>query len=255
MTSGDPGPRSLPASPFEAEVDAVGRDRAGRSAASDQAPSVIVTEVSPFHCLYQDALEFHSQSKQMMARSEGASSRLARASLLLYVASAEGLIHQAAAELARPELAGLVANPARPLPLADAWTLLPAILGHGSGDPSAPPWPQFAELLALRATWAYPGAASERRAYYRASRNGADFEPLQPHQVDREIGLRPESLHYPRTGFPRDPYALRPRHLDTARAILDASIAALDRRLEGALTRGNRHRRELTSIVPPASGR
>src|SRR5207302_8870681 len=104
---------------------------------------VIETEVSPFHCLYQDALDFHSQSRLMLARSEGAASRLARAALLLYVGSAEALVHQAAAELGRPDLAGLVADPSRPLPLADAWRLLPAIVPGGSagaGDAEAPPW-------------------------------------------------------------------------------------------------------------------
>src|ERR1700722_19421622 len=88
---------------------------------------VIETVVSPFHCLYQDALHFHTQSQLWLARSESESRRLARAALLLYVASAEALVHQAAAELGRPELANLVADPSRPLPLADAWRLLPAI--------------------------------------------------------------------------------------------------------------------------------
>jgi hypothetical protein len=63
---------------------------------------VIETVVSPFHCLYQDALYFHTQSQLWLARSEGESSRLARAALLLYLASAEALVHQAAVELARP---------------------------------------------------------------------------------------------------------------------------------------------------------
>ena len=166
----------------------------------------------------------------MLARSEGASSRLARAALLLYVASAEALVHQAAAELARPELAKLVADPSRPLPPLDAWRLLPAIIGQGatgSGDPDSAPWPQFAELLALRTSWAYPGTPSNRRAYYRSSKTGADFEPLQPHQLSHEMGVSPDALHYPRTGLPRDPYALYgPHHLDTARgAFLDAAIA------------------------------
>ena len=48
--------------------------------------SVIETIVSPFHCLYQDALHFHTQSR--VAQSEGEAARLARAALLLYVSSA-----------------------------------------------------------------------------------------------------------------------------------------------------------------------
>ena len=124
---------------------------------------VIETLISPFHCLYQDALAFHTQSR--LARSDSEASRLARAAILLYVSSAEALVHQAAAELGRPELCGMLVDPSRPIPLYEAWRLLPAIAGEPGShpqpfDPEAPPWPQFAELLALRASWAYPGTAS-----------------------------------------------------------------------------------------------
>ncbi len=216
---------------------------------------VIETTVSPFHCLYQDALDFHKQSHLRLPRSEAEASRLARAALLLYLESAEALVHQAAVELGRPELTGIVADPSRPLPPVDAWRLLPAIVAEspvGGHDPDAPPWPQFNELLSVRTSWAYPGAAASRRAYYRAS-SGADtaFDPLEPHQIPPDLPLSPDDLHFPRTGLPRDPYALRPRHLDTARSILDAAIAALDRRLGGALTRDARHRREPIRVVHP----
>jgi hypothetical protein len=235
----------------------VDREPPGRAAA-DGSASVIVTEVSPFHCLYQDALEFHSQSRLMLGRSVGGSSRLARASLLLYVAAAESLVHQAAIELGRPELAPLLADPSRPMRLEDAVGLLPAIVANGSGlsgDLSTPPWPQFRELLMLRNSWAYPGPPSNRRAYYRAPSPGADYEPLEPHQVRPGLGISAEQLHFPRTGLPRDPYALRPHHLDTARGILDAMVVSLDRRLDGALTRDNRHRREPIRVIDPPNDR
>ena len=45
---------------------------------------------------------------------------------MLYIASAEALVRQAAVELGRPELRGLLADPSRPLPPAEAWRLLPA---------------------------------------------------------------------------------------------------------------------------------
>ena len=63
---------------------------------------VVETVVSPFHCLYQDALHFHTQSR--LAQSEGEAGALARAALLLYVSTAEALVRQAAVELGRPEL-------------------------------------------------------------------------------------------------------------------------------------------------------
>ena len=61
---------------------------------------VIETIVCPFHCLYQDALHFHTQSR--LAQSEGESARLSRAAILLYISSAEALVRQAAVELGRP---------------------------------------------------------------------------------------------------------------------------------------------------------
>ena len=230
--------------------------------ASASAPAatgwVIETVVSPFHCLYQDALHFHTQSRLAAARSESEASRLARAALVLYLASAEALVHQAAVELGRPELTALIADPSRPLPTPDAWRLLPAIVSEGPAgafEPGSPPWPQFAELLALRTSWAYPGSAADRRAYYRSPRRDGDYEPLQSHQAPPGLGVSADRLTYPRTGLPRDPYALRPRHLDTARGVLDAAIAALDRRLSGALTRDQRHRREPIRVVhPPGNG-
>lgn len=245
MATGEPGPgatRRIGATPA-----------AVRATANGAAPGwVIETEVSPFHCLYQDALHFHSQSRLALPRSEGEASRMARAALLLYVAASEALIHQAAVELGRPELAAIVADPSRPLPLLEAWRLLPAILGAGpSGrlDPDVAPWPQLAELLALRDSWAYPGPAETRRAYYRSPSKSSPYEPLLPHQVPPTLAVSPDHIYYPRTGLPRDPYALRPDHLDTARGVLDAAIDALDRRLGGALTRDNRHRREPVRLL------
>lgn len=228
----------------------------GVSAGRPESPGwLIETVVSPFHCLYSDALHFHTQSRLVQPRSEAEASRLARAAFVLYLAAADSLVHQAVAELGRPELAGLVADPGRPLPAGDAWRLLPETTDAGPAGPfrdDTPPWPQFAELLALRASWAYPGDARDRRAYYRSARRDGDYEPVQPHQLPPGLGLKPDGLHFPRTGLPRDPYALRPRHLDTTRGVLDAAVEALDRRLDGGLTRDLRHRREPVRVIPPA---
>jgi hypothetical protein len=219
---------------------------------------VIETVFSPFHCLYQDALHFHTQSR--LAKSDAEASRLARAALLIYISAAESLVHQAAEELGRHELRGLIADPSRPLPLAEAWRILPAIAAEpgsptGPFDPETAPWPQFAELLMLRTSWAYPGLPAARRAYYRSPRRDGDYEPLQPHQVPSALRntAAPDRLAFPRTGLPRDPYALRPRHLDAARGILDAAIEALDRRMGGALTQAQRHRREPVRLVHPSA--
>jgi hypothetical protein len=234
---------------------------AGPNVAGLASGGVMETTVSPFHCLYNDALDFHTQSRLRQAHSEAEASRLARAALLFYLESAEALVHQAAVELGRPELAHVVADPSRPLPLLEAWRLLPVVIADAPAslppfDPSSPPWPQFAELLTLRDSWAYPGPASERRAYYfRPSNNPEIFEPLDPHHIPTELhhSISVDRLVFPRTGLPRDPYALRPHHLDTARAVLDAAIEALDRRVGGALTHDRRHRNEPVRVIsrPP----
>ncbi len=219
---------------------------------------VIETVISPFHCLYQDALHFHTQSR--LAYSEAEASRLARAAFMLYIASAEALVRQAAVELGRPELRGLLADPSRPLPPAEAWRLLPAIVAEpgvptASFNPEQPPWPQFAELLMLETSWVYPGPAAARRAYYHSPRRDGDYEPMQPHQVPASLhrAIKADALTFPRTGLPRDPYALRPRHLDTARGVLDAAVEALDRRMGGVLCENKRHRVEPTKMISPTA--
>lgn len=261
MREGEPGPGAARGPGVEGAASGPDRpsgangDAPGRGTDPGAAGWVVETVVSPFHCLYQDALHFHTQSRLAAARSESEASRLARAAVVLYLASAEALVHQAAVELGRPELTAWLADPGRPLPLTETWRLLPSILDEGPAGPyqgESPPWPQFAELLALRTSWVYPGPAADRRAYYRSPRRDGDYEPLQPHQAPASLGVRPDRLNFPRTGLPRDPYALRPRHLDTARGVLDAAIDALDRRLGGALTRDHRHRREPLRVVHPS---
>lgn len=251
MRDGDPAP---PGRGPEAAVSDRSRVGHGPGGNGEAAGWIIETVVSPFHCLYQDALEFHKQSHLRLPRSEAEASRLARGALLLYLESAEALVHQAAAELARPELAGLLTDPSRPMPAMTAWSLLPAIVGDGtpSGfDPDGPPWAQFGELLSLRAAWAFPGPAARRCAYYRSPRRDASYEPLEVRQSPPGLEVRAERLILPRTGLPLDPYALRPRHLDTARSVLDQAIEALDKRLAGALTKDGRHRKEPVRVVWP----
>lgn len=216
-----------------------------------ETPQLIETVVSPFHCFYQDALHFHTQSHLVLSRSQSESSRLARSALLFYVSGFEAMIHQAATELGRPDLSRLVDSAERPLPLADAVRLLPSIVvGTSSGSPQEfekPPWPQLFELIELRDSLLYPGPAAVRKAFYCS--NGSGFDPLEPHQIPEGLALSSDNLLFPRTGLPRDPYALRPRHLDTVRGIIDACISSLDRRLDGALVRENRHRRETTRFI------
>jgi hypothetical protein len=254
---GDGRPDSSPRSPDQALADRSPR-AAGRGQNRGPDPGWIVeTIVSPFHCLYQDAVDFHQQSHVRKTRSVAEASRLARAALLLYLDAAEALVHQAAVELGRPELARLVADPGHPLPPADTWRLLPAIIAGGAPggyDPQSAPWPQLEELFALHASWTYPGPADRRRAYYHSARRDGGYEPIEGRHLSAHLPVAPDRLLFPLTGLPRDPYALRPHHVDTVRGILDAAIEALDRRLDGALTRGGRHRKEPVRVVHSGGG-
>ena len=89
------------------------------------------------------------------------------------------------------------------------------------------------------------------RAFYHSDERDGNYEPLEPHAIPARLRREGTTgrLTWPRTGLPRDPYALRPRHVDTARGVLDAAILALDRRMGGALTSGQRHRREPIRVV------
>ncbi len=231
------------------------RDQNPRPAAELDLGSIIETIVSPFHCLYQDALHFHTQSR--LSRSVAEAGRQARASFLLYIASAEALARQAARELAKGEPRTLLTDPARPLSLLDVWRTLPGIAAPNAPprrhDPLTAPWPQFAELIALHQSWTNPGPNDERAAYYRSDGPGSDFEPVDHRSLPEPLAplVDPSRLVFPRTGLPRDPYALRSRHLDTVRGVLDAAIDDLDLRMDGALTRGRRHRQEPVRMIYP----
>ena len=190
-----------------------GHDASKTVAAKDAATDngwVIETVVCPFHCLYQDALSFHTQSR--LARSESEASRISRAALLLYVSSAEALVHQAAIELGRVELRGIIVDADRPLSLFEAWRVLPAIAAEPGTlvptfDRESPPWPQFAELLALRTSWAYPGPAVERRAFYRSASQGRRLRTTSstPGAAELEAGGRTQSHLLSSYGFTARP--------------------------------------------------
>ena len=178
--------------------------------------------------------------------------------MLLYVSSAEALVRQAAVELGRPELRGLLADPSRPLPLAEAWRLLPAIVAETSVPtrtfvPESAPWPQFAELLMLETSWVYPGADCNAprllsidppRQRLRAARAPSRSPRTPAHNQNRDFDF---SAHRPATR-PLRASASTPRH---PRGILDAAIEALDRRMGGALCQSQRHRLEPVRVIYP----
>ena len=220
---------------------------------------VIETVVSPFHCLYQDALHFHTQSR--LAQSEGEAARLARAALLLYICSAEALVRQAAVELGRPELQGLARRSQPPVASGRGLAALArdrcrARRAHAFVRPRISPLAPVCRAANARDLLGLPGPRSESSGLLPVVSEGRG---VRAHGAASCAGalrrvLRTETLTFPRTGLPRDPYAFRPRHLDTARGILDAAVEALDRRMGGILCLGQRHRREPVRVVYPTPG-
>ena len=57
----------------------------------------------------------------------------------------------------------------------------------------------------------------------------ADHQRGVARELQRDLRriAAPDRLTFPRTGLPRDPYALRPRHLDTARSKGDVLIVTV----------------------------
>ena len=97
---------------------------------------VVETTVSPFHCLYQDALWLHTQSHLRLpdprARPAGWSGRAAPLS-----PGGRALVHQAAVELGRPELSHLLSDPTAPS-AGEAWACSPRSPPRSPRRPSTP---------------------------------------------------------------------------------------------------------------------
>ena len=156
-------------------------------------------------------------------------------------------MHQAAVELGQQELAPLIADPQRPVPLGEAWRLLPGARERRPGGSDAT---GATAVAAVRRIAGDPRRLGVSRHSSRAASGCIDrrdkTRPMNRCSPIKRSGadLATDQLTYPRTGLPENPYALRPHHLDTAHGVLDAALESIDRRLSGALTRGQRPRRE-----------
>ena len=163
---------------------------------------VIETVVSPFHCLYQDALHFHTQSQPGAVGGRGEPAGTGGAAALL--SSAEALVHQAAVELGRPELAELAADPPPPAP--GRCLAAPARdRGRPGVHPPYDPGPPLAPVrraAGARTSWAYPGPPRPDGPIT-ARPGGRGYEPLEPHQVPPALAVPPtERSPYPAPACP-----------------------------------------------------
>ena len=189
------------------------------AAAGRAAGWVIETVVSPFHCLYQDALHFHTQSRLAAAavreRGEPAGPRGAAA-----VPGRRRGAGPPGGRRARPPRADRPCSPTRAA--RSPWPTPGGSCRRSSptGPPARstrtrPPGRSSPSCWRLRTSWAYPGPAADRRAYYRSPRRDGDYEPLQPHQAPPGLGRpgRPPELPPDRPPpRPLRPAAPPPRH-------------------------------------------
>jgi len=151
----------------------------------------------------------------------------------------------------RPELTTLIADPARPLPLADAWRLLPAIVAEGSAGvgrcrdtPLAPVRraPVPANLLDLSRT------GPRAPAYYRSPPRDGPTSPSSLTRSPRACPSRPRRSSIPDRPPPRPvrAAAAAPRHRPRGPRCGDRRPRPPPR---GALTRDHRHRKEPVRVV------
>jgi hypothetical protein len=197
---------------------------------------VFKSHVNSFHYLYQDAEYFHSQAKSKDAGFDGV--RASRTALLLYIFSLEGLINRALeAFLPEPQRQFFIDREDR-FSLEDKWELLPLIAGEGGPkafDKSKQAWARFSELIRVRNEFVHP--KHDRAAYYEAL-TATRWTALSWKRIPEGLGVKDTDIIYRQTQIPRDPYAVRAEHVDTAKAAVDAVVAELDVFLGGRITAG-----------------
>jgi hypothetical protein len=210
---------------------------------------VFKSHINSFHYLYQDAEFFHAQAKLSGAGFE--SVRAARTALLLYILSLEGLVNRALeAFLPEPQRQFFINREER-FSLEDKWQLLPLMAGEGGPrafDKSADVWARFVELIRIRNEFVHP--KHDRPAYYEAI-TATKWTALSFKKIPGGLGVKETDIIYRQTQIPRDPYAVRPEHVDTAKAAVDAIVSSLDEHLGGRLTSGSWLRGDGMGLVWP----
>jgi hypothetical protein len=210
---------------------------------------IFKSHVNSFHYLYQDAEHFHAQARSDDAGFDGV--RAARTALLLYILSLEGLINRALEAFLPEPLRSFFLEREDRFSLEDKWQLLPLIAGDDGPkafDKSRDVWARFVELVRLRNEFVHP--KHNRPAYYEA-RTTANWTPLSWNAIPKGLPLKETDLIYRQTQIPRDPYAVRVDHVDTAKAAVDAVVAELDQLLGGRITAGGWHHSDGMSLIWP----
>jgi hypothetical protein len=211
---------------------------------------VLQTHVNSFHYLYQDAEYLHQMAKKPEMAKIFERVQLCRTALLLYTFSLEGLINRSLDHFLPQHLHEFILEREDKFGVEDKWLLLPLLISQKeSFDKSRYPWSQFAELIKIRNDFVHP--KHERSAYYRAI-TSHEWEPLPWDEIPEDLNVKETEVIYRQTRIPKDPYAIRPEHLDTVKKVVDDTIIELDRFLGGKITQNNwLHNDEMKLIYPP----
>ena len=220
---------------------------------SDQNPKqpfILRNFVNSFHYLYQDAMCLHQMAMKPEMADTFERVQLCRTALLLYIFSLEGLINRAIDNFLPGHLHDYFLEREDRFGIGDKWLLLPLLVSEKeSFDKSRYPWSHFAELVDVRNDFVHP--KHDRAAYYRAITSHR-WEPLSWREIPKDLGVKEMNVVYRQTQIPKDPYAVRPEHIDRAKKIVDDVIAELDRLLGGRIFEKDWLRNdEMTLIYPP----
>lgn len=177
--------------------------------------------------------------------------QLARTALVLYIVSLEALINRAIEAFAPSPLREFFLERERLLEVKDKWLLLPMLAGSATTfDEGAYPWSHFKELVSIRNDYLHP--KHERMGYYKVV-GPLEWVSLEPNEIPEGFPATAKSIVYPQTKIPRDPYSVRPPHVDTVKNVVDKTIEELNRLLDGKLTEEWLHQDHMKLIWPPGA--
>ncbi|HSO13804.1 MAG TPA: hypothetical protein VLT51_15620, partial [Anaerolineales bacterium] len=94
----------------------------------------------------------------------------------------------------------------------------------------------------------------DRPAYYRAIASH-NWTPLSWKEIPRKSGIKETELVYRQTQIPKDPYAVRLNHIETAKRVVDDTIAELDKLLDGKISKDNWLKSDQMELIYPAGAK
>jgi len=214
-------------------------------------PQIFSTAVNNFHYLYQDAGYLHGIATKPEMEPTFEKTQLSRTAIVLYIVSLEALINRAMEAFVSSPLREFFLEREQRFELKDKWRLLPLLAGGSvSFDEGKYPWSHFKELVDLRNDYLHPKHA--RMAYLKIA-GPLQVVPLDWNEIPEGFPATETDIVYRQTRIPRDPYSVRPVHVDAVKKVVDDTVKELDRLLGGKVTEDWLHQDQLKLIWPPGA--